>query len=159
MSNPEVENLFIETAGEIAESFSINRVVGQLYALLYFSPEPVSLDDMAKKLKISKGSASVNIRILESWKAVKKIWVQGSRKDFYSAEEDLFKIITERVQQGLLRRLEMAKGKKNQLMSLLETKNGRKETIFYKNRLKKLEELENVVESALKLLPKIAKMY
>lgn len=153
-----IEELFIETAGAVAESFSLNRIVGQLYALLYIRCEPVSLDEMAAELKISKGSASVNIRILENWNSVKKVWVQGSRKDFYTAEPDILKIISERLQQGIERRLTLAKSRKSMIQSLLNhktnhEKNGK--TNFYRARMKQLEEVEEIAELLLTFLPKV----
>lgn len=42
----------------------LNRAIGQLYAILFLSNEPLCLDYMAETLKISKGNASVNIREL-----------------------------------------------------------------------------------------------
>ena len=78
----QLQDDFIETVGELCASFSISRIVGQLYALLYINREPVSLDDMVERLNVSKGNVSVNIRILENWGAVRKAWIKGSRKNF-----------------------------------------------------------------------------
>lgn len=156
MTDPsELENQFIDAAGEVAEHFSVNRIVGQLYALLYIRPDPVSLDEMAERLRISKGSASVNIRILEEWNAVKKTWVQGSRKDFYTANPDIYKIVSQRLQQGLVRRLNHTRSKVDQIHSALNGKNGGAKTQFYRERLQKLEELQTLSETIVKFLPKI----
>jgi len=83
----------IESAGRTTQGFGLGRIIGQLYALLFFSPEPMSLDDMADELKVSKGSVSTNIRELEKWVAVRQVWVKGSRKDYYEAEVDFLKIM------------------------------------------------------------------
>ncbi|GAI58857.1 unnamed protein product [marine sediment metagenome] len=80
---------FVEGIGYLASTAGLNRVIGQLYAMLFLSNEPLCLDDMAERLKISKGNASVNIRELEKLRVVRKVWVKGSRKDFYEAELDL----------------------------------------------------------------------
>ena len=56
---------FVEGIGYLASTVGLNRVMGQLYAILFLSNEPLCLDDMAETLKISKGNASVNIRELE----------------------------------------------------------------------------------------------
>jgi DNA-binding transcriptional regulator GbsR (MarR family) len=64
LPDPEIE--FFRLGGRLAESFSFSRSVGQIFALLYISPHPVSLEEIAKKLSISKGNVSVNVRILES---------------------------------------------------------------------------------------------
>jgi len=96
---------FVESVGTLGASMGISKVVAQLYALLYISPEPLSLDDMAGLLKISKGSVCMNIKYLEQWDAIKKIWVKGSRKDYYDANPDIAKIVVKRLRDGLNRRM------------------------------------------------------
>jgi len=78
---------FIEDAGNATRSFGVGRVLGQIYAYLYFSREPRSLSDMQSVLGISKGSSSTGIRQLEQWGAVRKVWVKGDRKDYYEAND------------------------------------------------------------------------
>ncbi len=153
-----IEELVVRSAGEMAESLSINRLVGQIYALLYVSPEPVSMDSLVEKLRISKGSVSVNIRILEEWNAVKKVIQPGSRKDFYTAEPDFMQIVTNRLQQGLSRRLQYAAEKLREAESLIEsTANGKdkKRKEFYRERLKKLTEMRDLLQTVLHFLPEI----
>ncbi len=157
----QIEDLFIETAGDLARSISINPVVGQLYALLYIRRDPVSLDEMAEKLKISKGNASVNIRVLESWQATKKVWVKGSRKDYYTAETDFLKIVINRLNEGLTRRLSITNASFEKIKTLLNENQSacnkeNKNTIeFYKTRIKQLQEMRGFVESLLKVLPSL----
>jgi len=77
----------VEDAGNITQSFGMGRVLGQIYAYLYFSASPRCLADMQEALGISKGSASTGVRQLEQWAAVRKIWVKGDRKDYYEAND------------------------------------------------------------------------
>ena len=77
-----VVDKFIEDAGNLAQSFGLGRVVGQIYAYLYFSRTSKGLHDMQQDLHISKGSASMCVRQLEQWGAVSKIWIKGDRKDY-----------------------------------------------------------------------------
>ncbi len=84
---------FIEGLGNATQSFGLGRVVGQIYAYLYFSPDPRSLADMQAALGISKGSASMGVRQLEQWSAVRKIWVKGDRKDYYEANDWFGRIV------------------------------------------------------------------
>ena len=81
---------FIESAGKISANMlgMVNKVGGQIYALLFLSREPLSLDDISDILQVSKGNISVNIRLLEEFKLVKKVWVKGSRRDYYEANRD-----------------------------------------------------------------------
>ncbi len=84
---------FIEDAGSTTQALGLGRVVGQIYAYLYFSPEPRNLADLQDTLGISKGSASTCVRQLEQWRAVRKIWIKGDRKDYYEANEWLGRIL------------------------------------------------------------------
>ena len=90
---PPVVRRFIEDAGNTTQSLGIGRVLGQIYAYLYFSREPKNLADMQATLGISKGSASTVVRQLEQWNAVRKIWVRGDRRDYYEANDWLGEIV------------------------------------------------------------------
>lgn len=84
----EAVEVFIQGAGKVSSALlgMINRVGGQIYALLFLADEPLSLDDIAEKLQVSKSNVSINIRMLEEYNLVRKVWVKGSRKDYYAAE-------------------------------------------------------------------------
>ena len=83
----------VETMGHTTQSLGIGRVLGQIFAYLYLSPQPCSLDDITTTLAISKGSASMGVRQLEQWGAVEKVWVKGDRKDYYQARDALGRIV------------------------------------------------------------------
>lgn len=84
----EAVETFIQGAGKVSAALlgMINRVGGQIYALLFLSEEPLSLDDISERLAVSKSNVSINIRMLEEYNLVRKVWVKGSRKDYYAAE-------------------------------------------------------------------------
>jgi DNA-binding transcriptional regulator GbsR (MarR family) len=79
---------FLDGAGNISSALlgMVNRIGGQIYALLFLSEEPLSLDDIAERLAVSKSNVSINIRLLEDMRMVRKVWVKGSRRDYYEAE-------------------------------------------------------------------------
>lgn len=79
---------FIEGAGKISSALlgMVNKVGGQIYALLFLNEDPLSLDEIAERLQVSKSNISINIRILEEMKLVRKVWVKGSRRDYYEVE-------------------------------------------------------------------------
>ena len=84
---------FVQEAGSTTQSFGLGRVVGQIYAYLYFCAEPQHLGDLQEALGISKGSASTGVRQLEQWEAVRKVWVRGDRKDYWEASDWFGKIL------------------------------------------------------------------
>ena len=79
--------------GRLARFFGFGEVMGRLYGILLLSPEPLSLDDLASGLEISKGSVSMNMRDLERWGMAKEVWMRGERKKYYKAESDMWQMI------------------------------------------------------------------
>lgn len=83
----------IEAGGRLCQLLSLPRSTGQIYGLLYLSTVALSLDDIAHLLSISKASASTGTRQLLSWGAIRQVWVQGERRDFFEVVPDLRTLI------------------------------------------------------------------
>ncbi len=83
----------IQEIGRLSSFAGFNKAMGQIYALLYLSPEPVSLTDIARQLEISKGNASLNIQTMERWGLIRPVSKKGDRRDYYQAETDFWKIV------------------------------------------------------------------
>lgn len=138
----------IESAGRTTQNFGLGRIIGQLYALLFFSLEPMSLDEMAEELKVSKGSVSTNIRELEKWGAARQVWVKGDRKDYYEAEVDYMKILRNGVLpfiRGKLSSSTTATSESRELVAasiINHNPEDRKLAAFYSERLKLIEDAQ-----------------
>lgn len=74
---------FIETMGRHFEEEGVPRIAGRLLGLLMLLEEELSLDDLAERLQVSKGSVSSNARLLEDWGVAERITHSGDRRDFY----------------------------------------------------------------------------
>lgn len=99
---------FIDAAGNTTHSFGLGRLIGRLFALLYLSPEPLCLDQIATRLKISKASASITVRQLASWHAVNKVEDATDRRDFYEAELRFGVILKNGLLPGMQKKLRSA---------------------------------------------------
>ncbi len=88
-----VQDSTVAGLGRLAGFFGFSDVMGRLYGTLLLSPEPLSLDNLAEGLRISKGSVSMNMRSLERWGMAKEVWVRGERKKYYRAESDFWTVI------------------------------------------------------------------
>ncbi len=84
---------FIESAGHTTQMLGFGRIIGQIYMHVYFSPASCSLDELTRELGISKGSASMAVRQLEAWGALRKIWKKGDRKDYYETRDEFGRIL------------------------------------------------------------------
>ncbi|MDO8603575.1 MAG: ArsR family transcriptional regulator [Candidatus Omnitrophota bacterium] len=139
----DVQDVFLGKINHICNKFGLNNIMAQLYALSYLSKAPLSLDEMSERLKISKASVSINIRALERYGVVRKVWVKGSRKDYYEAEMDITKVIMESFKSMAERRLleidDILKSSYDVLDSV-DLKNGKEEGVkVLKERLDKLK--------------------
>jgi DNA-binding transcriptional regulator GbsR (MarR family) len=90
---------FILFWGEMASSWGINRTMAQIHALLYASENPLDTDEIMERLQISRGNANMNLRSLINWNLVRKIHLSGSRKDYYTAEKDVWEITSQIVRE------------------------------------------------------------
>lgn len=134
--------------GELAESLSFNKSIGQIYGLLYASEEPLALEEIARQLQMSKGNASVNARILEGWGAIQLISMPGSRRDFYKVDRDIRSLALRRLEEGFSRRLDKAEARLDELL-----KNQKKGPL-----LDRAQELRSITSKARKGLKLLAKM-
>jgi DNA-binding transcriptional regulator GbsR (MarR family) len=109
---------FVAFWGEMASTWGINRIMARVYALLYCAARPLNTDDIMERLQISRGSANMNLRALVDWGIVEKTAVEGSRKDHYVAETDVWQV-TARILRERERR--EVRPVKEQLRSVAET--------------------------------------
>jgi DNA-binding transcriptional regulator GbsR (MarR family) len=84
---------FIDGLGQLVDFWGFNKTIGWIFGMLYLREEPVSLEEIADELVISKGNVSINIREAERLGMVKKVWVKGDRKDYYEAEPNLWRVV------------------------------------------------------------------
>jgi DNA-binding transcriptional regulator GbsR (MarR family) len=87
-----IRRQFMDSLSRIAEFWGYPRAMGSLYAALYLSPEPLSLDDLIPIVGVTKGAISTNVRALEQLGMVEKQMRAGDRKDYYQADTDFWKI-------------------------------------------------------------------
>ncbi len=104
----DVNNSTVAGLGRLARFFGFSDVMGRLFGTLLLSPSPLSLDDLAHELKISKGSVSMNMRDLERWGMAVEVWVKGERKKYYQAESDLWRVIRSVLQSRERREVQVA---------------------------------------------------
>lgn len=99
---------FIEAGGNTTHAFGLGRMIGRIYATLYLHPGPLPLEEIAAQLSISKASASIVVRQLASWQAVRQVWIPGDRRDFYEAETDFSVMLREGMLPGIRKKLQSA---------------------------------------------------
>ncbi len=106
MKLTEAKQQFIGSWGAFGTNWGINRTMAQIHALLLISPDPLTQDDMMEELNISRGNVNMNIRELISWGLADRVILTGERKEYFSAEKDIWKVVRLIVKERKKRELE-----------------------------------------------------
>src|SRR5690625_1526407 len=85
---------FIQVIAKNMTLYGVTPSIGRLYGVLYFSEDPMTLDDMSEALEMSKTSMSTGIRTLSEMNMVESTFKKGVRKDLYQPDEDWYKSFT-----------------------------------------------------------------
>lgn len=89
----EASKQFVLLWGEMASAWGINKTMAQIHALLYAERDPLDTDTIMDRLHISRGNANMNLRSLMQWQLINKVQFEGKRKDYYTAEKDVWNIV------------------------------------------------------------------
>ena len=83
---------FIELWGDMGARWGVPRSMTELHALLYIIGTPMNTDEIMKQLSISRGNASMTLRTLLDWGIITRTHRPDDRKDYYIAEQDVWKL-------------------------------------------------------------------
>jgi DNA-binding transcriptional regulator GbsR (MarR family) len=83
---------FVLHFGEMGSRWGINRTVGQIYALLFISAQPLNADEIAEALAFSRSNVSMGLKELESWRLTRLQHLPNDRREYFSAPEDVWAI-------------------------------------------------------------------
>ena len=106
MKLQEARQHFISSWGAFGTHWGINRTMAQIHALLLISADPMTQDDMMEQLNISRGNVNMNIRELINWGLAERVLVTGERKEYFTAEKDIWKVVRQIVKERKKRELE-----------------------------------------------------
>ena len=89
---PPLNREFVAHFGEMGSKWGINRTVGQIYALLYISPQALCADEIAETLGFSRSNVSMGLKELQAWRLVRLRHQPGDRREFFEAPADVWEI-------------------------------------------------------------------
>ncbi|MCM8784627.1 MAG: MarR family transcriptional regulator [Candidatus Omnitrophica bacterium] len=135
----EIKEKIIELAGNIGEGLGLNRTTCQIYALLYLNSQPLSPGQITKELGISKGNVSLNLKKLEEWNAVEKVWKRGHTRALYKANEDIEGIVYSKLQSGIKKRIDEIRKCFEDVRNKINKRKGKEKIV------KKIEIIEKII--------------
>lgn len=84
---------FILHWGEMGTHWGVNRSVAQVHALLYLSDRPVAADEIVDQLRLARSNVSTGLKELQGYGIVRRVHVDGDRRDHFVAETDLWEML------------------------------------------------------------------
>ena len=87
---------FIDEMAALLVPWSLPQIAGRIYGYLLTCPDPVSLDQIAEDLDLSKSSASVTTRLLEQHGMAVRYSVPGTKRILYGQMQDPAALLAEK---------------------------------------------------------------
>lgn len=113
MKLAEAKQQFIQSWGSLSTQWGVNKTMAQVHALLISTAGPLNQDEIMEQLNISRGNVNMNIRELINWGLVERVILPGERKEYFTAEKDIWKVARQVIKERKKRELDP-------LMKLLE---------------------------------------
>ena len=88
------EILITDLVGRLIEFWGFRRNMGRVWAILYLRPQPQNANEIRAALKLSAGAVSMTLQELLRWGVVRRVWVPGDRRDYFTAEVQLWKMVS-----------------------------------------------------------------
>jgi len=73
--------------------WGVNRSVAQVHALLYLSDRPLNAEEICTALGLARSNVSNGLKELQSYTIVRRVHVEGDRRDHFVAEADLWDML------------------------------------------------------------------
>jgi DNA-binding transcriptional regulator GbsR (MarR family) len=90
----ESERIVSDTIGRLMELWGFKRNMGRVWTVLYLAGQPLTAKQLRERLQLSSGAVSMTLSGLARWGVVRKLWVQGDRRDFFEAEANVWKMVS-----------------------------------------------------------------
>ncbi|CAN5790345.1 hypothetical protein BH09VER1_BH09VER1_18890 [soil metagenome] len=149
----EIEIEAIEMFINFLKLIGLPKSVGEIYGLLFVSPQPLAMDDLMQRLQISQGAASQGLRLLRSFGAVKVVYRPADRRDHYVADLQLSNFATVFIKEELQPRMKRALERIERIESLASEQSPADRDV---TRIK-IERLRHWLEKGQTMLPWILK--
>lgn len=150
------EAVAVDAVGNVIEFWGFKRNQGRVWALLYLRDAPMTAGELERALKLSKGGVSMLLRDLERWGVILRVRWPGSSAWNYRAESELLTMV-----RRVIERREgefIARIKADLTESLRLAQHGGRISKDALDRLRRMNQLADQMERALRLFVKTARL-
>jgi DNA-binding transcriptional regulator GbsR (MarR family) len=146
----EARNCLIKAAGWSTRDFGMGRIVGEVFAYIYLSSEPASLDEVSRNLELSKAAVSIATRQLDKLSLINRVKTPGDRRTYYKTSDHFAASLQKGVLELLRSKLKATLSVLDQAEGLLTDADGdEKEIEFLKERITRARKIRGRVDKLL----------
>ncbi len=149
---------FTEGLSQISRFWGLPKGMGAIFAVLYLSPVPLSLDEIVQETGLTKGAISTEVRTLARMGLVHRSSKIADRKDYYEAESDFYKSIRSLLKERQNSEFDRAIRSVSETLAKLEAgevTGDKAELQFIYKRVKALQEFFDAIDSLTKAVIKL----
>ena len=142
-STKEIIDQFIEQKGIEYQAEGMPRIAGRLVGLMLIEEGPFGFNELAVRLKVSRGSVSTNTRLLENLGLIDRVSKPGRRGDYFQLCDSPFSSMLEGINTRIKRALANTSRTKGQIPKNMESAHIRLEKLesFYRGFIANNEQL------------------
>lgn len=140
------QDRFVLEWGRMSSSWGINRTMAQIHALLLATGKPMTMDEVIKRLHISRGNASMNLRDLSDWGIVQRFRKPGDRKDIYSGDQDVLSMFARVVRERKRREIDPTVSALRECLAMVPEDDQSEEAQILRERLNILLEIFSLID-------------
>lgn len=119
-----VENRIVGQIAENMKAYGFPETIGIVMGTIYYEGRALSLDELSLKTGMSKTRMSQVLREMVQLNIAEKVFVKGTRKDYYTVEQDYYQtfisLFTSNWKRVISRNLNLANKSKNDIRAVLE---------------------------------------
>ena len=157
----QIKQGFTEGLSQISRFWGFPKGMGAIFAVLYLSPAPLSLDEIVQQTNLTKGAVSTEVRTLARMGLVHRSSKLGDRKDYYEAESDFYKSIRSILKERQNSEFDRAVRSVSETLKKLEAgpvSGDEAEVNFIHERVQALQEFFNAIDSLTNAVVKLDKL-
>lgn len=152
-----IKNELVEGLSGISAFWGFPKGMGAIFAVLYLSPGPLSLDELVEQTGLTKGAISTNTRALSRMGLIRSVTRLGDRKDYYEAETDFYRAIRAILKERQNSEFDRAVASVREALSKLEAGSveSEAERAFLTERVRALNDFFNAIDSLASAVTKL----
>ena len=158
---PQLKQDFTESLSQISRFWGFPKGMGAIFAVLYLSSSPLSLDEIVKETGLTKGAISTEVRSLARMGLVHRSSKLADRKDYYEAESDFYQSIRSILKERQNSEFDRSLRSVREMLEKLEAgsvSGNQAEVQFVHERLQVLQDFFDAIDSLTRAVVKLEKL-